>query len=111
MELEFKRLSTPPWCGRRKPTIVRHGNHLVLLGGFSLENMATPINLNDVWRTSDGETWEQLAESGESRGLLSSAQLPSGVVSRFLMLESVFVVIGLHIPRLGCDIFDIYRSY
>ncbi len=46
----------------------------MLLGGFCLENMATPINLNDVWRTSDGETWDQLAESGENRGLISSTR-------------------------------------
>ncbi len=66
MGLEFKRLSKPLWRGRRKHALVRHGDHLVLLGGFCLESMATPINLNDVWRTYDGESWERLTESGET---------------------------------------------
>ncbi len=77
MELGFTQLLNPPWAGRRKHTLVKHGDHLVLLGGFSLKNMITPMNLNDIWRTLDGETWEKLTDSRETRGLLISSTLLS----------------------------------
>lgn len=52
---------TPPWRRRMWPGLVVHGDLLYLTGGWDNFNA---INLNDTWRSPDGENWERVKVSG-----------------------------------------------
>ena len=54
----WTRRSDPPWCGRRGPALVSFDGWLWLFGGTNANQ------LNDVWRTRDGDDWEQVMAQG-----------------------------------------------
>jgi hypothetical protein len=53
----WKKHETPPWRRRMWPGLVVHGDLLYLTGGWDNFNA---VNLNDTWRSPDGENWERV---------------------------------------------------
>ncbi len=47
----------PPWRRRMWPGLVVHGDLLYMTGGWDNFNA---VNLNDTWRSPDGENWERV---------------------------------------------------
>lgn len=53
----WKKHDTPPWRRRMWPGLVVHGDQLYLTGGWDNFNA---VNLNDTWRSFDGDNWERV---------------------------------------------------
>jgi hypothetical protein len=48
---------TPPWVARKWPGICVQAGYLYVCGGY---NNYLAENMNDTWRSADGETWERV---------------------------------------------------
>lgn len=91
-----------PWKGRRGHAAVSLQGYLMVFGGFAVdETTGARGYTNDIWRSSDGETWELVTTEGDLwRSRMDHAVLVSG--------EDLYLFGGFYDGGLYLD--DMWRS-
>ena len=97
-----------PWHGRTGHAVVVLGDKMILIGGYAVDEDASNTHdtdhyMNDVWQSTDGETWTKLTDAPFGKRAYHSA-----VVVEVGGVDTIFVIGGM---KNGTDYYDdIWKS-